>query len=745
MSRHGHGREKRRQDISMRVGPGQHAGDDVAAHGPARPPSPSHGPGSVSDPPGPALHDASWQAVQNAVQSPDHFSDGRKLYLERPLPPPPQPNNASRVTFAMPARPSTASGGPNAKASALLGFGTIATVTANSDKRMSKDDMYLSGYTGQRKKGLQPYRVGMRTTGGLPTPESSPEMNYATLSSPLTLPPRVHTPDTLSSGEIQIGMAIGSPSHPPDALPWESQTGFQSRQPLTPPDLYQTTAAPVHRQKTQRRKLFGGLFGSRKKEEPSRASLETTESSSATTTSMASQPFGESTPTRSYTVADRKAPKYQPIVVRSNTLPVVESPASEPRRRWNKPQGSQLAVEQKPDHEQTNYLSPNPTPSTYTLGSSPLLDIEIPSIKMERYSIMFSNVLNQQATSSSLLARRQATLDRLKTINDKILHEEEEKEKLRTRRATTPPPAKSPGFSLFPPTPNHHHHGNSPLTPRRLARSNTSPALLPSPSRASFDHPPHTRKERKTVTIVSPRSMEQRQPHPPANPIPNSLPANPRPVPQQPQPERIISTAEAESFHFGPDESGLILDSPGSISSPTMGYAYASVVDAQPLRPTIPEPEWQIINPDPTPAQPRQQPSSSASSIATTRRSPSSSASSTHTHVTRPSVDTVDVDESDSALKAAVEISIARQISISRQQRTLLRPLKTEVGQLPPPSGRVRAGTVGGQSPIRKVVVSRKEGRVVETKVGTPTEVRDVASLRKSERVVLDGLTYGNA
>ncbi|KAB5540509.1 hypothetical protein GE09DRAFT_970290 [Coniochaeta sp. 2T2.1] len=714
---------------SMRVGPGQHAGDDVAAHGPARSPSPSHGPGSVSDPPGPALHDASWQAVQNAGQSPDHFSDGRKLYLERPLPPPPQLNNASRVTFAMPVRPSTASGGPNAKASALLGFGTIATVTANSDNRMSKDDMYLSGYTGQRKKGLQPYRVGMKTTGGLPTPESSPEMDYATLSSPLTLPPRVHTPDTLSSGEIQIGMALGSPSHPPDALPWESQTGFQSRQPLTPPDLYQTTAAPVQRQKTQRRKLFGGLFGSRKKEEPSRANLETTESSSTTTTSMR-QPFGESTPARSYTVADRKAPRYQPIVVRSNTVPVVE-------------------IQQEPNHEQNNYLSPDPAPSTYTLGSSPLLDIEIPSIKMERYSIMFSNVLNQQATSSSLLARRQATLDRLKTINDRIFHEEEEKEKLRTRRATTPPPAKSPGFSLFPPTPNHHHHhGNSPLTPRRLARSNTSPALLPSPSRASFDHRSHTRKERKTVTIVSPRSMEQRQPHPPANPIPNSLPANPRPVPQPQQPERIISTAEAESFHFGPDESGLILDSPGSMSSPTMGYAYASVVDAQPLRPTIPEPDWQIINPDPTPAprqqQQPQQPSSSASSIATTRRSPSSSASSTHTHVTRPSVDTVDVDESDSALKAAVEISIARQISISRQQRTLLRPLKPEVGQLPPP-GRARAGTVGGQSPIKKVVVSRKEGRVVETKVGTPTEVRDVASLRKSERVVLDGLIYGNA
>ncbi|KAH8912776.1 hypothetical protein BR93DRAFT_872567 [Coniochaeta sp. PMI_546] len=696
----------------MRVGPG-HAGDDVAAHGPARPASPSDGPAFVSDLPGPALHDASWQAVQNAGHPPDQFADGRNLYLERPLPPPPPPKNAAPVTFAMPARPST-SGGPNAKASAFLGLTTRPT----ADKRLSKDDMYLTGYTGgQRKKGLQPYRVGMR--GGLPTPEDSPDMDYPALSPPMAIPARMHTPDTLSSGEIQIGMALGSPSHPPEAVPWESQLPL-GRQPLTPPDLYQTATAPVvQRQKTQRRKLFGGLFGSRKKEEQPRASPEPADSgsvvSSMTTTSMASQPFGESTPTRSNTVADRKAPRYKPIIIRSNTLPVVESPMYEPRA----------------EHQQSNYLSPDPPAPS--LGSGPLLDIEIPSIKMERYSVMFSNVLNPQATSSSLLARRQATLEKLKTINDRILHEEEEKERLRQRRATSPQPTKSPGFTLFPPGPNRHH-GSSPLTPRRLARSNTSPALLPSPSRPSFDlHVP--RKERKTVTIISPRSMEQRNPGPPSALSRASE-----------QPERTVPTAEAEGFQFGPDVSGLILDSPQSMDEPSSAR-FASVVDAQPLRPTIPEPEWQMISgPAAAGEQPPAPPSSSASST-TTRRSPSSSASSVHTHVTRPSVD---IDESDSALKTAVEISIARQISLSRQQRTLLRPLKTDVGQLPPSSGRPRAGTAAaaaaaaaaGASPVKKMVVSRKEGRVVETKMGTPTEMVDShpAAHRKSERVVLDGL-----
>jgi hypothetical protein len=214
------------------------------------------------------------------------------------------------------------------------------------------------------------------------------------------------------------------------------------------------------------------------------------------------------------------------------------------------------------------------------------------------------------------------------------------------------------------------------------------------------------------------------------------------------QAEHTIPTEEAETFQFGPDVSGLILDSPQSMDEPSTSH-FTSIVDAQPLKPTIPEPEWQMM-PGPPAAEAAAPPptsSSSASSIATTtRRSASSSASSAHTHVTRPSVD---IDESDSALKAAVEISIARQISISRQQRSLLlRPLKTDVAQMPPApaptGGRARAATMAATAspPIKKVALSRKEGRVVETRTGTPTEIVDShpAAHRKSERVVLDGL-----
>lgn len=617
--------------------------------------------------------------------------------------------------------------------------------------------MYLTGYTAQRKKGLQPYRIGVR--GGLPTPESSPEMDYAALSPPMSLPGRTRTPDTLSSGEIPIGMAIGSPSHPPEALPWESPLPA-TREPLTPPDLYRNATAPVQRQKPQRRRLFGALFG-RKKEDQPRESLEGpadlgNKSSMTTTTSVASQPFGESAPARSSTLTHRKAPRYKPIVIRSHTLPVANGPTYEPGSREQRVQ---------PEYQRMDYLSPNskpPAPPSSTLGSGPLLNVEIPSIQMERYSVMFSNVLNTQATSSALLARRQATLEKLSTINERILHAEEEKDRLlrQPRRATSPQPTKaSSGLTLFPPTPNRHAAGPSPLTPRRLARSNTSPALLPSPSRPTFDRhggADHPRKERRTATVISPGSVPgQQQRNPAAAPPPSHLGGGSR------QPEHTIPPAEAEGFQFGPDVSALVLDSPRSTDAdddePPFGsdprFASSPVVDAQPLRPAIPEPEWTMIAPAPAPssypaafngAVASSSTGRSSASSTTTRRSPSSSAaSSVHTHVTRPSIDGVAVADRGDPLKAAVEISIARQISLSRQQRTLLLPpLKTDV---------VGGGGGGGQSPAGRaraatatVAVAREEGRVVETKTGTPTEVNVVdahpAAQRRSEWVILDGM-----
>lgn len=61
---------------------------------------------------------------------------------------------------------------------------------------------------------------------------------------------------------------------------------------------------------------------------------------------------------------------------------------------------------------------PTPLISPNAFDGKPLLDVDIPSIQMERYSVMFSGLLQQSPnTSSSLLQRRQGASDKLKPLN----------------------------------------------------------------------------------------------------------------------------------------------------------------------------------------------------------------------------------------------------------------------------------------------------------------------------------------
>ncbi|KAH8889835.1 hypothetical protein GQ53DRAFT_651583 [Thozetella sp. PMI_491] len=580
----------------------------------------------------------------------------------------------------------------------------------NWDKRISRDDMYLTTRPiAPQKKGLQPYRVGIKgaTMASLPTPEPSP--NAAPLSVPTSasIPARMPTPESLSSGEIQIGMALGSPVHAPSSQPtWAPQP---PQAVLSPPPM-QVPAPVPQRSKTQKRRLFGGLFG-RKHSEPAPVASGSTESVVSVTTTTTQSYASSSTPTRSLTVSEsRNAPRHKPIVVRSNTAPM-GSPGSDA--------GSMA----------TGAASEGPS----------LLDVEIPDIRLERYSVMFSGLLNPQGTQGtpSLLQRRQATLEKLKTINDNLdLDLEREKEKIRQRRATSPQPTKSPaGFTLFPSTPGREAPPprlmpGPTVTPRRLSprsRSNTSPALLPSPSKPNFPVSAPPKKEKKTVKIVSPRTMDEQNRAANVERLREQQAQQAQQARQQTQTQTTI-VVQDKGFHFGPDESGLILDSPQSMDE-------EDVIHSRATKPAILEPQWQIISP----------PSSSASSVAT-KRSPSS-ASSVQTTVTRPSLD-----EGEAALQAAVEISIARQISVSRQQRQLLVPLQTNVAQFGTRSGSAAMARAADRSPNSAASASRspinklgRNERVAETKFSTPTLVvpretleNQLAQHRKSERVVLE-------
>ncbi|KAF2115671.1 hypothetical protein BDV96DRAFT_645863 [Lophiotrema nucula] len=121
-------------------------------------------------------------------------------------------------------------------------------------------------------------------------------------------------------------------------------------------------------------------------------------------------------------------------------------------------------------------------------SSKGLLDVDIPSVHMERYSVMFGNLLQPNNRSSSLLARRHGA-ERLKPLTELGLKNEDDARNgglKPQRRATSPSFPKSPSvsLSLFP-------------------QPNTRDGRVPSPSRASV-HRPRPLQRSKTAPAVSP-------------------------------------------------------------------------------------------------------------------------------------------------------------------------------------------------------------------------------------------------
>jgi hypothetical protein len=721
-------------------GPADGVHEDDVAHGPE---SPILGePGIVSGPTQQARRKAANSqnaSISSLLSAFPPVAASGNTYRNRPLPVPPQrPRTAMSERSE---RPST-SGGP--------GSASKQAMKPNFDKRMSKDDLYLRSGTSTRS-AFKSYHIPIQYKP--PTPEGS----VRSKSPDPTQLVRTNTPDSVDgqTGTIAIGMALGSPTRTVNVATtsWQPQLAAMST------SLADMNAAP-HAEETQVKQKSGrwrlfGRFGSKKHAETS-SQRSTPEPVTVTPTPIMPEPAATSAQNsalgRSNT--ERKIPKYKPIIIRSQTelsfetVPEAKEPPKTPRSLSRK--GSTRSIRgdaqrvkksdisapvpilnvPKEDFGTAFTMPPPPArpPVQYNPNSSgPLLDVEIPSIKMERYSVMFGSVLQSQP-ASSLLARRQATLDRLKTINDRITKEGEVLARERTtrpRRATSPQPTKSPAFSLFPTTPSRSN--TSAAVPPRLSplsRSNTSPAMLPSPSKSTFDAN-QIRKDASTQRLAPPgdvRSAVRRTPSP-ADRRRELMPQPLRPMrpPQQQQQQQIV--IPQETFNFGPNQSNLILDSPTSLDED------AEVIIKSQLKPAIYEPSWQMISPPASTA------SSSASSMR--KRSPSS-VSSVQTHVTKPSVDEPDV-----VLKSAVEISIARQISLSQQQRQLLQPLKTTnvrgvIREISPINGH-------GRSPVRKINVGKNE-RLVDTKSATPTLVTPTETLdsqlaqhRKSSRIIVEG------
>lgn len=174
---------------------------------------------------------------------------------------------------------------------------------------------------------------------------------------------------------------------------------------------------------------------------------------------------------------------------------------------------------------------------------------------------------------------------------------------------------------------------------------------------------------------------------------------------------------------FDPTQSSLILDSPTEMDYPDEPTWQDKTQQSKSFRPVIQSPQWQMISP---PGSISSAGSSSASASSKLLRG----GKATGPGATTPSPSSTasldfDGEETDPTLKSAVEISIARQISISRQQRQLLRPLKTNNLAQPAASATAAATTpqssASTSSPARSATLKlNRNERLQETKMATP-------------------------
>lgn len=307
-------------------------------------------------------------------------------------------------------------------------------------------------------------------------------------------PSPLHITNAVSKSEDSlIGLAFGSPSHPP--------TSF-----CTPPEDHSPTdhsPFPRHfspgrdksaQMQSKRWRKFGTLFKSRQ------AAIRRDEVPSGPTIGL---PTGLVVLDKSPTGQTNKLEehKLRPILPEHPK----HGPPPPPIEKDARPslKGADLPI-QRPEDDTTS------RPSTTTTDAGPLgeshgrppipkLELDIPHPPLDRYSVMFRNVPANR--SSSLLARRSKTLDSLKSLEDSrptTKGEEDDDPKTASepltplkppRRLTTPTTTRSPAiskYSLFPTTspapvkivgrvPSAENDNQAPSP---LRRSATSPARL---------------------------------------------------------------------------------------------------------------------------------------------------------------------------------------------------------------------------------------------------------------------------
>jgi hypothetical protein len=271
------------------------------------------------------------------------------------------------------------------------------------EKRGTKDDLHVSPL---RANKFATTYYNFPLPGSLPTPAASPR----------TSPSRTYTPE-ISEQEVvvsnythtpvEIGMALGSPTH--QTTIWSPHVQFQAPvREYSPESLEEWQSSTISpKRKASKWKKWGGLFGRKSSDSSVEYSQPQTEVQTMHGTDYTTfpEPPTEKPCGRARTNSERKNIKHKPDIQRANTASV-DFQFQDSKELPKGPKQFPILTETQPPENK--------------LEGAPLLDVDIPNIEMERYSVMFGNLIKTNSSASSLLARRQATLDKLKMVNEAI-------------------------------------------------------------------------------------------------------------------------------------------------------------------------------------------------------------------------------------------------------------------------------------------------------------------------------------
>ncbi|MCJ1243163.1 hypothetical protein MMC30_000360 [Trapelia coarctata] len=368
----------------------------------------------------------------------------------------------------------------------------------------------------EQRAAKQPSSAGALKKQGNPT-MSRPPPSQKTTGNPIK-------PETMVIGMAlgsprdypvpPIGTALGSPrDNPLPQLPKEARYVSSNLNPKSP---YSRPAIPVEGPRSGHEdikhkggwKMFGGLFSRTPAPSSPVSPFYDLHRHSPLSPSPLSQSRGPASPHPQITITRTTQTSHQQQQSSGN-----DSLASEGTKRnvLSKKQKAETRPGMQRSGTVPQYRNDRRTPSPrpiqhrteYTpsaaLRSQPLirptlLQVEIPDVSMERYSVMFSDVLKLTQPRQSLMLRRQAQLKELNIPGITKKQSDDPKPDntflLPVRPATSPThQPQSPSFSLFP-SARPAKRIPSPLSlnkPTTLHRSATAPPGSVSPARAAFE------------------------------------------------------------------------------------------------------------------------------------------------------------------------------------------------------------------------------------------------------------------